>query len=128
MLKYSCKHQYVIFFERMVNMALNIFSPWIELYRGKDEAHYSDLVALLTLHDIRHKAIVAQPGNKMATYSGASGTFAGNPGMSRSGYTNPATLNAGRDSSKADDAPKVYTVRIRRIDRAKVKKLQAAHH
>ena len=112
----------------MVNMAIRIFSPWVELYRGKEENTYTDLVALLIQAEIPHKASISQPGNKMATYSGAAGTHASNSSMTRGGYTNPATFKAGMESLEPDDTPKVYRIRIRACDRAAVQKLQSEAH
>ena len=106
-------------------MALRIFSPWVELYRGKEENTYTDLIALLIQSDIPHKASISQPGNKMATYSGAAGTHANNSSMTRGGYTNPATFKAGMESLDADETPKVYRIRIRACDRNQVRKLQS---
>lgn len=112
----------------MVHMAIRIFSPWVELYRGKDEHTYSDLVALLIQAEIPYKASISQPGNKMATYSGAAGTHASNASMTRHGYINPAAFKAGMESLEQDETPKVYRVRIRACDRNLVKKLQSATH
>lgn len=109
----------------MVNMALRLFSPWVELYRGKDENTYTDLVALLIQADIPHKASVSQPGNKMATYSGAAGTHASNASMTRHGYINPAAFKAGMESLDPDETPKIYRIRIRTCDRALVRNLQS---
>ena len=109
-------------------MAIRFFSPWVELYRGKEESTYTDLIASLVQAHIPYKASVSQPGNKMATYSGAAGTHASNASMTRHGYINPAAFKAGMESLDPDDTPKVYRIRIRACDRNLVKKLPSAMH
>ncbi len=99
-----------------------LFAKWVDLYRGYDEQRYTELCALLTRWDIRRRTQVARPGSKVAAMYGAAGAYPGTPNT-RQGYINQSSFWADRELERTEQAGKLYIIRIRQKDSARVREL-----
>ncbi len=96
-----------------------LFYEYMELYRGYDEHRFDELCALLAGENIKCKTQAARPDSKVAAMYGASGAYPGTPNT-RQGYINQSSFWAEKELERTEEADKLYIIRIRTKDYAKV--------
>ncbi len=102
-----------------------MFEQWIDLYRGPDENLSLELSALLTQHDIPYKSDSFQPDSKMAAYGAEAGGYGGGIGgaLRRAPFANAGLVGAALETE--EDLERIYRVRIRKQDFARVQVLRS---
>ena len=98
---------------------IELFSEYMELYRGNDEHRFEELCALLAGEHIKTKTQAARPDSKVAAMYGAAGSYPGTPNT-RQGYINQSSFWAEKELERTEEADKLYIIRIRTKDYAKV--------
>ena len=96
-----------------------LFYEYMELYRGYDKHRFDELCALLAGENIKCKTQAARPDSKVAAMYGAAGAYPGTPNT-RQGYINQSSFWAEKELERTEEADKLYIIRIRTKDYAKV--------
>ena len=83
---------------------------WVEIYRGNDEHHFSELLALLNQKGIKAKSQIMRPDSRMAAMATVGSRY--------------GSFWIGKEADRAEHSEKRYLVRVREKDFSYVHELE----